>query len=76
MKRWQKVLVGAGVAVVALGLVVKFVLFPLPPADLTKAPVGAKAPDFELASTSGSKLSLASVTKNGSAVVVFYRGDW
>lgn len=60
MKRWQKVLAGAGVVVViGLGLVVKFVLFPLPPGDLTKAAVGSKAPDFTLDATSGGKVSLA-----------------
>jgi len=38
--------------------------------------VGAQAPAFELPDATGKKVSLASVLKEGAAVLVWYRGGW
>jgi hypothetical protein len=76
MKRWPKVVAGLAGTVVALGLVFKFVLLKLPPGDSAKAPVGSAAPAFALDATTGVKISLADLTKDSKAVLVFYRGDW
>ncbi|HTJ83116.1 MAG TPA: hypothetical protein VL400_15460 [Polyangiaceae bacterium] len=39
-------------------------------------PQGAKAPDFDLESHDGRRVSLDSLVANGPAVVIFYRGFW
>lgn len=39
-------------------------------------PVGDKAPDFELKDTQGKAHTLASLTKDGPALIIFYRGHW
>jgi peroxiredoxin/YHS domain-containing protein len=38
--------------------------------------VGVPAPEFELPDATGKKVSLASVLKDGAAVLVWYRGGW
>lgn len=38
--------------------------------------VGDAAPAFSLPSGAGEAVSLASLTADGPAVLVFYRGDW
>ncbi|HZU99779.1 MAG TPA: redoxin domain-containing protein [Planctomycetota bacterium] len=63
----------------AVGAVVAYeVGFVLPKPDPNaKTTVGDRAPDFALASTIDSSVSLADLTRgNKSAVLVFYRGDW
>ena len=60
-----------------------------PPQTPDKVPVGAKAPDFSLprvlvtagkddtqVAAAPGKLSLADLTSNTTAVLVFYRGHW
>lgn len=37
---------------------------------------GDAAPAFSLSDSTGSEVSLASLTASGPAVLVFYRGDW
>lgn len=37
---------------------------------------GVQAPDFSLKDQSGRTVTLASLTQNGPAVLVFYRGYW
>lgn len=38
--------------------------------------VGDKAPNFTLNNAFGKKISLESMTKKGTVILVFYRGDW
>ncbi len=38
--------------------------------------VGDAAPGFSLSDSTGSEVSLKSLTASGPAVLVFYRGDW
>lgn len=42
----------------------------------TALKVGARAPEFELPDATGKTVSLASILKDGSAVLVWYRGAW
>lgn len=50
---------------------------PAPPSESTTTlSVGDSAPAFSLPGPTGAEVSLASLTANGPAVLVFYRGDW
>ena len=39
-------------------------------------PVGVQAPDFEAATYDGGQVKLSEITKDGPAVLIFYRGGW
>lgn len=48
----------------------------LPPADLERVRVGAKAPDFTLENMDGKRISLSDFGGKKNVVLVFYRGHW
>lgn len=49
----------------------------MPASQSTKTlSAGDAAPPFSLSDSTGSEVSLESLTASGPAVLVFYRGDW
>ena len=71
------------VATIGCGLAMSVAGYPpearrkTPPSGIAGAlAVGALAPDFELAASTGGKVALNSVLADRAALVVFYRGDW
>ncbi|MBI3723137.1 redoxin domain-containing protein [bacterium] len=69
----------AGVVVGVVGVAVAGAVLAgcsLPPPQADRGVVGQAAPSFNLPATGTRKIALEDLTKDATAVIVFYRGDW
>ncbi len=72
----RRVLIGLAIVVVVLGAIVAAGVYRPIARRAGQTLAAAQAPDFTLADQTGAKVSLATLTANGPAVLVFYRGFW
>ena len=72
-RRRVRVMLGIDVAIVALFAITYFTFPKLPAAQ---QPMLARAPDFELTASDGTRVHLADELARGPVLLVFYRGYW